>query len=537
MIRHIWGTLDPFYEAGPFLGRIEANTGFLRALLEADPFDEYHFFVSSEKTASTCKAFIKQNFTAIHPKISFIPRTRLIQCLQNNPYKVFHLSDCINYPVHLALLRNKYSKSLFSITSITHSLSYSSYSHQLLKQLWPGWSAKDAIICSSACGRKVLENYFEHLHKYYRLSADFTHPQLVTIPLGINTEDIASAAKKPGNSNLLKNDKVNILCLGRISCYSKMDVLPILRSFQLGKIYGLNLDSVRLVMAGGVDQKDDTIKKLALFARNIGLELMVFPNPDQAKKMELMHHADIFVSMSDNPQETFGLTILEAGAAELAVVASDYNGYKELIKDQENGFLIPTLGPDSTEFIDDLAPILFDSESHLLLAQSCAVDIHALIKALSLLIVNPDLRKSLGANLKKSVQDYDWSRVIQQYLELWDNLYKAEHRESMDITSHAAHTPYAQIFKHYTTNSWINSVLSLSKLGQAVYKKKDFPVIYAGMSEMIDPQKIRMLLFLSRAPIKSSNLIARLSASLDLSPSVSRILVSWAVKQGLLQTS
>lgn len=39
----IWGTLDPFVEGGPVIGRKVANCGFLQALLGADPFREYHF--------------------------------------------------------------------------------------------------------------------------------------------------------------------------------------------------------------------------------------------------------------------------------------------------------------------------------------------------------------------------------------------------------------------------------------------------------------------------------------------------------------
>ena len=44
MNERIWGTLDPFFEPGPILGRKVANTWFLRAFLRADPFDAYHFF-------------------------------------------------------------------------------------------------------------------------------------------------------------------------------------------------------------------------------------------------------------------------------------------------------------------------------------------------------------------------------------------------------------------------------------------------------------------------------------------------------------
>jgi glycosyltransferase involved in cell wall biosynthesis len=49
--------------------------------------------------------------------------------------------------------------------------------------------------------------------------------------------------------------------------------------------------------------------------------------------------------LSDNIQETFGLTPVEAMACGLPVVISDWNGYKETVDDQREGFLIPTWMP------------------------------------------------------------------------------------------------------------------------------------------------------------------------------------------------
>ncbi|MFP4128943.1 MAG: glycosyltransferase family 4 protein [Desulfonatronovibrio sp.] len=538
MPEKIFGTLDPFYESGPFLGRIVANTGFLDALLHLDPFDKYHFFVSSGKIASDCRRYLQKNFPSRLSKTSFHPRLDIIKFLGEQSYHVFHLSDCINHPAHLARLRNKYSRTIFPITSITHSLSYANYSQQLLKQLWPGWSIKDAIICSSECARQVLGRYFNHLQNSYKLGKDFKPPRLERIPLGINYKEIDSPAEvEDSHKKLPDKQKLNILCLGRISSYSKMDILPILKSLQLAKIYGLNLDTIRLILAGGLDQKDDTVKKLSLFARNIELETMVFPNPGHAMKIKLLRDSDIFISLADNPQETFGLTILEAQAAGLPVIASDYNGYKELINHTENGFLVPTLGPDSTDYIDDLAPLIYDSESHLLLAQNCAVDIHALARTLTRLISSPELRQTFARKGRQNARQYDWSQIIRRYTALWEQLNQECEDRHLQEVRHPVHTPYADIFSGHTTDSWINSVVCLGKLGQAVYRKKDFPVIYSGISHLVSPDRIRMLLFLARAPLKSSVLMTRLCAALDIDPSTARIILAWSIKQGLLQTS
>ena len=52
--------------------------------------------------------------------------------------------------------------------------------------------------------------------------------------------------------------------------------------------------------------------------------------------------ADLFVTVSDNLQETYGLTVIEAMASGLPVVAAGWNGYQETVRHGETGFLVPT---------------------------------------------------------------------------------------------------------------------------------------------------------------------------------------------------
>ncbi len=52
--------------------------------------------------------------------------------------------------------------------------------------------------------------------------------------------------------------------------------------------------------------------------------------------------ADVFVSLADSIQETFGLTVVEAMSRKLPVIASDWNGYRESIQHERTGLLVPT---------------------------------------------------------------------------------------------------------------------------------------------------------------------------------------------------
>ena len=51
---------------------------------------------------------------------------------------------------------------------------------------------------------------------------------------------------------------------------------------------------------------------------------------------------DVFLSLPDNIQETFGLVVVEAMASGLPVLGSDWDGYRDLVVHGETGFLVPT---------------------------------------------------------------------------------------------------------------------------------------------------------------------------------------------------
>ena len=55
--------------------------------------------------------------------------------------------------------------------------------------------------------------------------------------------------------------------------------------------------------------------------------------------------ADLFCSLSDNIQETFGITPIEAMAAGLPVVVTDWDGYRDTVRDGVDGFRVPTYMP------------------------------------------------------------------------------------------------------------------------------------------------------------------------------------------------
>ena len=140
-------------------------------------------------------------------------------------------------------------------------------------------------------------------------------------------------------------------------------------------------------------------------------------------RRSVWHAADLFVSPSDNIQETFGLAVVEAMASGLPVVASDWNGYRDLVVDGETGFLVPTVmvdgataGATARLLIGELTYDHFLAEC----SQATAVDVSAMAAALTRLVGDEALRRRMGeAGRCRAAEHFAWPRIIQAYEHLW----------------------------------------------------------------------------------------------------------------------
>jgi len=341
------------------------------------------------------------------------------------------------------------------ITAVIHSIDHARQLLAMLDLVLSPLKHFDALICSSRAGHQAIMNFVNHLRNRFA-RAHFGELEMAIqtpiIPLGVEIEDFmfdSSAAPTQAGCSVVHEP--TILYFGRFSMASKADLFPLVVVF--AELLESHADAV-LILAGD-DTQHRLARELESFAGDLGCanKVRIVPNPTILQKRQLYRQADVFVSISDNLQETFGITIVEAMAAGLPVVASDWSGYRDLVVDGETGYLIPTFMPKYPRQFDDFRGGNMGESD--LLAATTVVDTKRLREALERLITDENLRRSLGqAGLRRARDLYDWRRVIAQYESLWSTLAEEASRPGQGMTTDQLDLTgwsYEEVFGHYAT--------------------------------------------------------------------------------------
>lgn len=324
----------------------------------------------------------------------------------------------------------------YSLCGITHTTASHGVMETLAGLLTAPLEEWDAVICTSRAVRdtvrQVVEAEAEHLRERVG-AARFTLPQLPVIPLGVHCADFADNGplREAARAELgIAPDAVVVLFVGRLAFHGKAHPLPM----YLGLADVATERPVILLQAGwfaneGIEKafRDDAAA-LCPAATHLFVD-----GRDQAKLKGAWAAADIFTSMSDNIQETFGLTPIEAMAAGLPSVVTDWDGYRDTVRDGIDGFRVPTLAlpPGAgADFADghDLGLLNYDHYCGIT-SQFVAVDVEAAATAYRRLVADPDLRRRMGdAARARARAEFDWRVIFGRYQALWDDL--SERRRS-----------------------------------------------------------------------------------------------------------
>jgi glycosyltransferase involved in cell wall biosynthesis len=362
-------------------------------------------------------------------------------------------------------VRDRYAQGAWPIVADTHSLSH----HALWRELRPLASAHyvpfDSIVCRSPSTAETLRRGFDWLAGL-DAGGRGVPCRLDELPHGLDTElfslaptdalDAGSAVRARRAVGFPERGQI-ALYFGRITPYSKADLLPLLEAF--ARASARPDDYLALI---GQEFPPGYIARLREVGDAIGLgeRLIVSENAQPALRTLYFAAADLFVFPGDSTIDTFGVTVIEAMASGLPVIVSEWDGLRHHVRDGENGRLVPTYWMPATQRIEAFAPVSTRWSAQLLLAQSTWVDVDALADALRELLDEPATRRRRGDAARRIAEEtYAWPRVMARWLSLWDTLEDAARYDgAQDAAARreaagrlAGAVPYLDLFGHYAS--------------------------------------------------------------------------------------
>lgn len=420
------------------MGRNAAGESFLRGFLKFSRANEFWAIVTKKEHGKVFADTVKSVY-----------KDQAIRIILNHQYPTLSQVGTIYYPGP-GIFTEAWKRALFghgkwSICGITHTTASAKAMDAITGLLTAPVQPWDAVICTSTAVK-------DNVSRLLKAEADFLKqrfsaqklviPQLPIIPLGIHTSDfIYTAEQKAAARKVLGADEQSIVVLfmGRLSFHAKAHPLAMYQALEKAAT-GLPTDKKIILVECGW-HASDYIKKAYTEAAAMAcpsVRIVTLDGRKRENRQTAWAGADLFCSLSDNIQETFGIVPIEAMAAGLPVVVADWDGYKDTVRDTIDGFRIPTLMPVAG-FGNTLAKrhALGVDTYDRYCGYTCsfaAIDIEAAAKAFSRLFVSSELRAKMGeAGRSRAKEIYDWQFIIPQYESLWYQLREIRTRHAKDL--------------------------------------------------------------------------------------------------------
>jgi glycosyltransferase involved in cell wall biosynthesis len=410
------------------MGRQSAGNGFLRAAVEGRGEGPVYGYTAMERSAKRFVSMVGEFDPTAKPV--WIPGEKLE--LIGARRGVIYLADP-TLAIY-ARLRQRIGSAKHSLCGVTHTLATAGTVQGIVEMLSEAVMPWDALVCTSSAAltavHQVLAAQADFLRWRFGPQTRLSFPQLPVIPLGVHCADFAFTPddKAAARHALgIVDDEVAALYVGRLVFAGKAHPFPMFVALQAaaertGK-------KVVLVLCGRAPNPalgQGYLDGAAEHAPDV--RVVSVDGRDDDGRRNAWAGGDIFVSLSDGIQETFGLTPIEAMAAGLPVVVTDWNGYKDTVRDGIDGFRITTWAPEPNaagaaySLRQEIMILDYDNYSWAV-AAATAVDIKQLTDHLVALVEQPDLRRRMGeAGQARARELYDWPIVFRQYQALWGEL-------------------------------------------------------------------------------------------------------------------
>jgi len=411
-------------DGSKLMGRNAAGESFLRGFLHYGQTDTFWAQVPH------------RNFGQVFAKaVHSAGRTEPVKVADDRSLARLQLPGCVYYPgpgigSH-AWRRSLFGHGLWSLCGITHTTSSAGAMDSISELFTAPIQPWDAVICTSRAVKENVERILRAQARYlveHLGATKMPQPLLPVIPLGIHCSDFVYSEQDKATARRIIGADANthvVLFMGRLSFHAKAHPLAMYQALEKAALGLPAGQKVVLVECGW--HGNDSIARAFAEGAALACPSVRVVNLDGRKAEErktAWASADVMCSLSDNIQETFGIVPIEAMAAGIPVVVSDWDGYKDTVRDGVDGFRIPTLMPGVGNGRDlALRHALGLDTYDMYCGYSCslvAVDIEATASAFARLFASPELRRTMGeAGRQRAREVYDWSVIIPQYEQLW----------------------------------------------------------------------------------------------------------------------
>ena len=327
----------------PF-GKDVANRGLYRALVCHGGLEQICFCTAEQPPLNTLREFFGATPASAH--LTLAPLTQSDAAPQSGT-----LLRGQPYLSELAWERgHRHGHKSYSLVGMIHTLAPPKVRELIGEVLVAPVQPWDALVCTSPAVRECLEGLLDRwqLHLSQRFGGTRTvRPQLPLLPLGVEQTDLLDQRADQRSRHFLRRSlrlgeqDVFVLWLGRLSFFEK--AYPQGMFIALQKAFQQCGRRLHFVMAGWFPGGESDLTKYKeaarLHAPDVPVHFLDGKNPEVVRCC--WAGADLFLSLVDNPQETFGLAPVEAMAAGLPVVVSDWDGYRYTVSDGVEGFLVP----------------------------------------------------------------------------------------------------------------------------------------------------------------------------------------------------
>lgn len=444
------------------MGRHAAGEAFLRAFARHGNVSPLYCYASTKASAADFEQRVAA-ITGEHHAVEWIPHGAIKRL--EEPGCLFTSDPLI---ARFAWQRRHTGQRGFSLCGITHTTASESVMDGIGELMIAPFQPWDVIICTSQAVRDTLNHVLAEWSSYLaeRTGGKPHSPvELPVIPLGVDCARMAGNPDAPAHRaswrsrlNIGSEDTV-ALFVGRLSFHAKANPLPMYLGLeQAAHATGKR---IHLIQSGWfANQAIERAFKEAAAAICPSVNVVTVDGRETDVRETIWFAADFFTSLSDNIQETFGLTPIEAMAAGLPVVVTDWNGYRDTVRHGETGFCVPTVSmPPGTG--QDLAfrhATGADTYDRYLGHTSLlsGVDAGAVATAYRTLIEEPAKRRAMAASAQQDMRArFDWPVIIAAYQDLWATM--AERRkaaaECAPLKESAAPHPLRDdpftVFAHY----------------------------------------------------------------------------------------